>query len=125
MSDNVFHWRGLTFEMFEEDPDYWLSGRGSLHRSITSKTLKWVATWRYSNYRWESAFDPERPWDRLTSLETLLKALLKRKERYPPDKGTLELQLAELETEERELLRDIEKRENHVKEVQEGGSEAK
>jgi hypothetical protein len=106
---DVFHWRGFEFRPNDDSFDYWESGRWSVVRERGGRSMLWRATWRYSPEKWESAFDPQRPWDRLAALDALIPALLQRTVRYAPDILELERKIVFLRQEHSELLSDIEK----------------
>lgn len=125
-SDDVFHWRGLEFRPLDDSFDYWESGRWSVLRERGARSMVWRATWRYSPEKWESAFNSQRPWDRLSSLDALVLALIKRTERYAPDVLNLERQILALLQERNLLDSDIElvRRHDGSEEKQESQAEA-
>lgn len=108
--DDVFHWRGLEFRPLDDNYDYWESGRWSVLRERGANSMLWRATWRYSIDKWESAFDFQRPWDRLSALDALIPALVQRTMRYAPDVLELQRKMLLLQQEHAQLMEDIAQR---------------
>jgi hypothetical protein len=73
----TIRWRGRTFRSDPSVPGYnvWKSGRWKLERSWRKGQVLWQAIWVPSWGPIHATHDPTRPWDRLASLEALLKLL--------------------------------------------------